>query len=64
MIFYDYFIKSQLRGDPDGCGGLDTSDGGPLRKGWLLRQTNNVSKHFSFFASGVSCQDMELNIKY
>lgn len=32
----------QLRGDPDGCGGLDASDSGPLRKGWLLKQVNNV----------------------
>ncbi|CAL8123402.1 unnamed protein product [Orchesella dallaii] len=30
-----------LRGDPDGCGGLDASDSGPLRKGWLLKQMNS-----------------------
>ncbi|XP_021951458.1 protein outspread isoform X4 [Folsomia candida] len=36
-----------LRGDPDGCGGLDNLDGGPLRKGWLLRQTNSDwTKHW------------------
>ncbi len=47
MQFLNVFLL-QLRGDPDGCGGLDASDSGPLRKGWLLKQTNNVINNDDF----------------